>query len=288
MCRVSSPHMHVLACESSGVIAQSASCAGDARAASPSCGGPSPWSCDSANTPPIRPFGSCAVTSSPEMGASSGLGACSESTNPSGRSPSESSLTPSGELGLQYPRMAPPSGGRGRGTTPTRHSRADTCAVQARVRPLRAHPLRCTRARTARRRARAIRPCAHEAGPPVLHPKAASHCAVTADDQLPAVRRRFASVRESAAVLLAPHRAAGAQSQGPATQPQPSGHGRLNAARGIARHDRHRCDAGPHGCGLHGWRAAPRQRARPSRSRMAVLVHGSALACTSAASGTGS
>eukprot|EP00974_Lingulodinium_polyedra_P029384 2829908-Lingulodinium_polyedra.AAC.1 len=91
--------------ESSGVIAQSASCAGDAGAAARSCGGPSPWSCESANTPPIRPFGSCAVTSSPEMGASSGLGACSESTHPSGRSPSES--THSGELGLQYPRMAP-------------------------------------------------------------------------------------------------------------------------------------------------------------------------------------
>ena len=48
------------------------------------------------------------------------------------------------------------------------------------MRPLRARPLRCTRARTARRRARAIRPCAHEAGPPV-HPRAASHCAVMAD-----------------------------------------------------------------------------------------------------------
>ena len=55
--------------------------------------------------PPIRPFGSCAVTCSPEMGASSGLGAWGVSPNPSGRSLSES--TPSGELGLQYPRMAP-------------------------------------------------------------------------------------------------------------------------------------------------------------------------------------
>ena len=76
--------------------------------------------------------------------------------------------------------------------------------------------------------------------------------------------------------------------EGPAARPQPTRDHRLNAARGVARRDRHGCGGGPPGRGLHGWRAAPRQRARPSRSRMAVLVHRSALACRSAARGTGS
>lgn len=215
--------------ESSGVIDQSASCAGDARAASPSCGGPSPWSCESASTPPIRPFGSCAVTSFPEMGASSGLGACSESENPSARSPS------SGEPGLQYPRMAPLAEAGGAALRP----RGTPGLTRVRCRGVSG---RCAHARCA---ARVLEPPAGARALSVHAPMKQGRPSTPGlpavhRSQLPAVRRRFASVRESPTVPLAPPRAASAQSQGPATHPQPTRHGRLNAARGIARRDRHR------------------------------------------------